>query len=45
MAVDHNKKWLDDVRAGAYRLYYEKYYENRDRSLDAIARSGSQPPL
>ncbi len=42
---EHNKKWLDDIRAGEYRLYYEKYYENRDRSLDAIARSGSQPPL
>jgi len=42
---EHNKKWLDDIRAGEYRLYYEKYYENRDRSLDAIARSGSQTPL
>ena len=38
-----NKKWLDDIRAGEYRLYYEKYYENRDRSLNAIARSGSEP--
>jgi len=39
----NNKKWLDDIRAGEYRLYYEKYYENRDRSLDAIARSGTLP--
>jgi dTDP-glucose 4,6-dehydratase len=37
-----NQKWLDDVRAGEYRTYYEKYYENRDHSLQAIARPGSQ---
>jgi dTDP-glucose 4,6-dehydratase len=37
-----NQKWLDGVRAGEYRSYYEKYYENRDHSLDAIARPGSQ---
>ena len=37
-----NQKWLDDVRAGEYRTYYEKYYENRDRSLHAIAQPGSQ---
>jgi dTDP-glucose 4,6-dehydratase len=37
-----NKEWLDDVRAGEYRLYYETYYENRDSSLHAIARLGSQ---
>ena len=37
-----NQKWLDDVRAGEYRTYYEKYYENRDHSLHAIARPGSQ---
>lgn len=36
----NNKKWLDDVRDGEYRSYYEKYYENRDTSLLAIARSG-----
>ena len=35
-----NKKWLDDVRAGEYRSYYERYYENRDSSLLAIAGSG-----
>ena len=38
----NNQKWLDDVQAGEYRQYYEKFYENRDRSLDSIARSGSQ---
>jgi len=37
-----NHKWLADVRAGEYRSYYEKYYENRDHSLHAIARPGSQ---
>ena len=37
-----NQKWLDDVRAGEYRTYYEKYYENRDRSLHALAKPGSQ---
>jgi dTDP-glucose 4,6-dehydratase len=37
-----NRQWLADVRAGEYLSYYEKYYENRDRSLHAIARSGSQ---
>jgi dTDP-glucose 4,6-dehydratase len=36
----NNKEWLEGVRAGEYRLYYEKYYENRASSLHAIARSG-----
>ena len=36
----NNKKWLDDVRDGEYRSYYDKYYENRDSSLLAIGRSG-----
>jgi dTDP-glucose 4,6-dehydratase len=31
-----NAKWLASVRAGEYRSYYEKYYENRDASLQAI---------
>jgi dTDP-glucose 4,6-dehydratase len=34
-----NKQWIDNVRAGGYLSYYEKYYENRESSLDAIARS------
>ena len=34
-------QWLDGVRGGGYLSYYEKYYENRERSLHAIARSGS----
>jgi dTDP-glucose 4,6-dehydratase len=37
----NNEEWLDDVRAGEYRSYYEKYYENRDSSLEEIARYAS----
>jgi dTDP-glucose 4,6-dehydratase len=37
-----NQKWLADVRAGEYRTYYEKFYENRDHSLHAIVPPGSQ---
>lgn len=36
----NNQQWLDDVRAGEYRTYYEKYYENRDHSLHDIVRPG-----
>ena len=32
-----NSAWLAGVRGGEYRSYYEKYYENRDSSLHAIA--------
>jgi dTDP-glucose 4,6-dehydratase len=32
--------WLAGVRSRAYLSYYEKYYENRENSLRAIARSG-----
>jgi dTDP-glucose 4,6-dehydratase len=41
----NNREWLDNVRAGEYRNYYEKYYEHRDRSLHAISQAGSQIPL
>lgn len=37
----NSEEWLDDVRAGEYRLYYKKYYEKRDRSLNEIARYAS----
>jgi dTDP-glucose 4,6-dehydratase len=37
-----NKRWLENVRAGEYRSYYAKYYENRDSSLHAIAGSGAK---
>jgi len=31
-----NAEWVAGVRGGEYRTYYEKYYENRDSSLQAI---------
>ena len=33
----NNTEWVASVRDGAYLSYYEKYYENRDSSLRAIA--------
>ena len=39
----NNSEWLEGVRDGAYRSYYEKYYENRDSSLHAIAHYGQKP--
>jgi dTDP-glucose 4,6-dehydratase len=35
-----NTEWMAGVRGGEYRTYYQKYYENRDSSLHAIAESG-----
>jgi dTDP-glucose 4,6-dehydratase len=35
-----NSDWMERIRAGEYRSYYQKYYENRDTSLDAVAQSG-----
>jgi len=32
----NNSEWMAGVRGGDYRSYYAKYYENRDRSLQAI---------
>src|SRR6202046_500314 len=40
-----NSDWMERIRAGEYRSYYEKYYENRDTSLDAVAQSGSKSSL
>jgi dTDP-glucose 4,6-dehydratase len=37
----NNTEWLDRVREGEYRSYYEKYYENRNSSLQAIGPSGT----
>jgi dTDP-glucose 4,6-dehydratase len=34
---ESNSDWLASVNAGEYRSYYEKYYDNRDSSLRAIA--------
>ncbi|MGH9712670.1 MAG: dTDP-glucose 4,6-dehydratase [Candidatus Acidiferrales bacterium] len=35
-----NENWLAGVRGGDYLNYYQKYYENRDSSLQAITKSG-----
>jgi dTDP-glucose 4,6-dehydratase len=37
-----NAGWISDVSAGEYLSYYEKYYEDRDNSLSAIAGPGSK---
>lgn len=37
----NNGDWLASVRNRDYLSYYEKYYENRESSLRAIARSGA----
>lgn len=34
-----NSDWIAGIQDGEYRLYYEKYYENRNSSLDAIQTS------
>ena len=34
-----NTDWVAGVRGGEYLSYYEKYYENRDTSLHALAGS------
>jgi dTDP-glucose 4,6-dehydratase len=39
-----NGKWISDVRAGEYLSYYEKYYDDRDNALNAIAGSRSNLP-
>jgi dTDP-glucose 4,6-dehydratase len=35
------EQWLAGVLSRDYLSYYEKYYENRENSLRAVARSGS----
>jgi dTDP-glucose 4,6-dehydratase len=35
-----NTKWMSGIRGGEYLTYYQRYYENRDSSLHAIAESG-----
>ena len=37
-----HKDWLAGVRGGAYRSYYDKYYDNRDASLREIVPTGSK---
>jgi dTDP-glucose 4,6-dehydratase len=35
-----NTEWLNCIRGGEYRSYYNKYYENRDSSLHAMGPTG-----
>ncbi len=37
----NNWQWVAGVRSREYLSYYDKYYENRESSLRAIARAGS----
>jgi dTDP-glucose 4,6-dehydratase len=39
-----NSKWISNIRAGEYLSYYEKYYDDRENSLNAIAGSPSKLP-
>jgi dTDP-glucose 4,6-dehydratase len=34
----NNSAWIAGVRGGEYLKYYEKYYENRDHTLQAMER-------
>jgi dTDP-glucose 4,6-dehydratase len=36
-----NTEWLDEIRRGEYRSYYEKYYANRKSALESIRRQSS----
>jgi dTDP-glucose 4,6-dehydratase len=37
-----NAEWVAGVRDGEYRSYYEKYYENRDSSLNGLLSTGQK---
>jgi dTDP-glucose 4,6-dehydratase len=39
-----NTVWLENVRDGAYSSYYEKYYENRESSLESLAHTTDSRP-
>jgi dTDP-glucose 4,6-dehydratase len=40
-----NTTWLAGVRDGAYKSYYDKYYENRESSLESLAHTTNSRPL
>jgi len=40
----NNQDWIAAIRDGEYRHYYEKYYENRDSSLEAIQSAPKAAP-
>ncbi len=37
-----NPRWVEAVRDGEYRKYYEKFYERRDKSLCELNSAGNQ---
>jgi dTDP-glucose 4,6-dehydratase len=39
-----NTSWLAGVRDGAYKSYYDKYYENRESALESLAHSTDSRP-
>jgi dTDP-glucose 4,6-dehydratase len=39
-----NTKWIAGVRDGDYLTYYDKYYKNRDTSLNALTPSKTKIP-
>ncbi len=39
-----SSKWVSDIREGEYLSYYEKYYDDRETSLKAIAGTASKLP-
>jgi dTDP-glucose 4,6-dehydratase len=39
----NNGAWIAGVRGGEYLSYYEKYYENRNHSLQAMERPEAKP--
>jgi dTDP-glucose 4,6-dehydratase len=41
----NNRNWVDAVRGGEYRNYYEKYYENRERTLQGFAAPTGPKPV
>lgn len=40
---ESHEAWLAGVRDGAYRSYYERYYENREASLGALTGRACEP--
>jgi len=42
---EENSVWVANVCAGEYLSYYEKYYENRESSLQAIASGSTSGPV
>jgi dTDP-glucose 4,6-dehydratase len=37
-----NSEWMQSVRDGNYKSYYQRYYEDRAATLESIARGSGQ---